>query len=102
MQYNKKARKPLSTIARELSVDAVVEGSVVRVGEKVRITAKLIRAGTEETLWAQSYERTSAMCSRCRSQVAKSIAGEIDVTLTPQEQARLWPGPGRSTPRSIR
>jgi TolB-like protein len=49
MQY-KKARKPLSDIARELKVDAVVEGSVVHVGEKVRITAKLIRAATEDTL----------------------------------------------------
>ncbi len=88
MQY-KKARKPLPAIAKELNVDAVVEGSVVRVGDKVRITARLIRAGTEETLWAQSYERDLRDVLALQSEVAKSVAGEVDITLTPQEQTRL-------------
>ena len=76
-------------IARELNVDAVVEGSVVRAGEKVRITARLIRAVTEDTLWAGSYERDLRDVLALQSEVAKSIASEVDVTLTPQEEARL-------------
>ncbi len=88
MQF-KKARKPLSDIARELNVDAVIEGSVVRVGEQVRITAKLIRAATEDTLWAQSYERDLRDVLGLQSEVAKSIASEVNVTLTPQEEVRL-------------
>ncbi len=88
MQY-KKARRPLSAIARELKVDAVVEGSVVRVGEKVRITAKLIRTATEDTLWAQSYERELRDVLAMQSAVARSIASEVGITLTSQEQARL-------------
>ena len=88
MQY-KKARKPLSAIARELNVDAVIEGSVVRVGEQVRITAKLIRAATEDTLWARSYERDLRDVLGLQSEVARSIASEVNITLTPQEQARL-------------
>ena len=88
MQY-KKARKPLPAIARELNVDGVVEGSVVRAGDKVRITARLIRAATEETLWARSYERDLRDVLALQSEVAKSIAGEVGITLTSQEQARL-------------
>jgi eukaryotic-like serine/threonine-protein kinase len=88
MQF-KKARKPLSEIARELNVDAVIEGSVVRVGEQVRITAKLIRAATEDTLWAQSYERDLRDVLGLQSEVARSIASEVNITLTPQEQVRL-------------
>ena len=88
MQY-KKARKPLADIARELNVDAVVEGSVAQAGGKVRITARLIRAATEETLWAQSYERNLGDVLSLQSDVAKSIAREVDITLTPQEKERL-------------
>ena len=88
MQY-KKARKPLSDIARELNVDAVIEGSVVRVGDSVRITAKLIRAGTEDTLWARSYERDLRDVLALQREVARSIASEVDITLTPREQAHL-------------
>jgi len=88
MQY-KKARKPLSDIARELNVDAVIEGSVVRVGDTVRITAKLIRAATEQTLWARTYERDLRDILALQREVARSIANEVDITLTPQEQVRL-------------
>ena len=55
MQY-KAMRKPLSDIAGKLSVDAVVEGTVLRSGDRVRITAQLVRAATEKHLWAESYE----------------------------------------------
>ena len=88
MQY-KQARKPLPAIAQELHVDAVVEGSVVRVGDKVRITAKLIRAAGERHLWGRSYERDVRDVLALQSEVARSIASEVDVVLTPQEQARL-------------
>ena len=88
MQY-KKARKALPVIARELNVDGVIEGSVVRAGDKVRITTRLIRAGTEETLWARSYERDLRDVLALQSEVAKSVASEVGITLTSQEQARL-------------
>jgi TolB-like protein/Tfp pilus assembly protein PilF len=88
MQY-KKGRKPLPAIAQELNVDAVVEGSVVRVGDRVRITAKLIRASTEKHLWGESYERDVRDVLALQSEVARSIASEVDIVLTPQEQARL-------------
>jgi eukaryotic-like serine/threonine-protein kinase len=88
MQY-KKARKPLPTIARELNVDAIVEGSVARAGDRVRITAKLVRAATDQSLWAQSYERDLRDVLALQSNVARAIAGEINITLTPQEEAGL-------------
>ncbi len=88
MQY-KKAGKPLSTIARELNVDGVVEGSVARADGKVRITARLVRAATEETLWARSYERDLRDVLALQGDVARSIAGEIGIALTAQDQKRL-------------
>jgi TolB-like protein/Tfp pilus assembly protein PilF len=88
MSY-KKAGKPLPAIGRELNVDAIVEGSVVRVGDRVRITAKLIRAATEKHLWGQTYERDVRDVLALQSEVARRIAGEVDITLTPQEQAGL-------------
>ena len=92
MQY-KNARKPLADIARELKVDGVVEGSIVRVGDKVRITAKLVRATRdEENLWAQSYERDLHDILALQGEVARAIAAEINVSLTPQEAARLATG----------
>jgi TolB-like protein/tRNA A-37 threonylcarbamoyl transferase component Bud32/Tfp pilus assembly protein PilF len=91
MQY-KKARKPLPDIARELNVDAILEGSIVRADDKVRITAKLIRGTTDENLWAQSYERDLRDILSLQGEVAKSIAREINIALTPQEEARLASG----------
>ena len=92
MQY-KNARKPLADIARELKVDGVVEGLIVRVGDKVRITAKLVRATRdEENLWAQSYERDLHDILALQGEVARAIAAEINVSLTPQEEARLATG----------
>ncbi|MEK7710870.1 MAG: tetratricopeptide repeat protein, partial [Planctomycetota bacterium] len=88
MRY-KATTKSLPEIAKELNVDAVVEGSVLRVGERVRITAQLIHAVTDEHLWADSYDRDLRDVLRLQSELARTIAQEIKVTLTPQEQARM-------------
>src|SRR5205085_368230 len=73
MRY-KGAQKPLPEIARELHVDAVVEGSVVRVRERVRITAQLIRAPTDVHLWGESYERDMGDVLALQDEVARAIA----------------------------
>jgi eukaryotic-like serine/threonine-protein kinase len=91
MQY-KGARKTMPEIARELSVDAVVEGSVQRSGERVQITAQLIRAATDQHLWAKSYERDLRDVLSLQREVARGIADEIRVKVSPQEQKRLASG----------
>ena len=85
----KGARKPLPQIARELNVDAVVEGTVLRSGDKVRITAQLIDASTDEHLWSQSYEGELRDTLALQNRVAGAIADQIRINLTPQEQAAL-------------
>jgi len=88
MRY-KATTKSLPEIAKELNVDAVVEGSVLRVGDRVRITAQLIHAATDEHLWTESYDRDLRDVLRLQSEVAQTIAQQIKVTLSPQVQARL-------------
>jgi TolB-like protein/DNA-binding winged helix-turn-helix (wHTH) protein len=88
MQY-KDAPKTIPEIARELNVDAVLEGSVLQSDERVRITAQLIRATTDEQLWAQSYERELDDVLELQREIARGIASEIRIKLTPQEQAHL-------------
>ena len=88
MQY-KRARKPLPEIARELGVDAVVEGSVMRAGDRVRITAQLISATTDEHLWTESYDRDLGDTLALQSEVARAIAQEVQVELTPRDESRL-------------
>ncbi|NIM18695.1 MAG: protein kinase [Candidatus Latescibacteria bacterium] len=85
----KKADKPLPQMARELNVGAVVEGSVLRDGNRVRITAQLIGAEPERHLWADNYDRDFGDILILSSEVAQAIAHEIQVTLTPEEQVRL-------------
>jgi TolB-like protein/Flp pilus assembly protein TadD len=85
----KDAKKSLPQIARELNVDAIVDGSVQRSGNKVRINAELILASADRQLWAQSYERDLRDILALQSAVAKAIADEVQVKLTPQEQDRL-------------
>jgi TolB-like protein/Flp pilus assembly protein TadD len=92
VQY-KGASKPLPQIARELGVGGVVEGSVLRAGGRVRISAKLIEATTDRLLWADSYERDLRDVLALQSEVAGAIANEIKIELTPQEQARLAHAP---------
>jgi tetratricopeptide (TPR) repeat protein len=88
MQY-KGVKKPLPEIAKELGVDGIVEGSVQRAGDRVRITAQLIEAATDKHLWAQSYERDSRDVFALQSDVAQAIAREIRVTVSPEEKTRL-------------
>ena len=88
MQYRNTSKK-VPEIARELNVDAVVEGSVERVGNQVRITAQLIEAPTDRHLWAKSYERDLRDVLTLQDDVAKEIASEVRIKLTPQEQSRL-------------
>src|SRR5450755_3171813 len=82
-------KKTLPEIARELGVDAVVEGSVLREGNEVRVTAQLIEARTDQHLWARTYIRDLTSVLALQSEVAKEIADEIRVNVTPQVQARL-------------
>ncbi len=86
MRY-KGSDQPLSEIARELNVDAIVEGSVAREGDRVAVTAQLIEAATETNLWADRYEREMSSILTLQGEVAQAIASEIQVTLTPQEEA---------------
>jgi TolB-like protein/DNA-binding winged helix-turn-helix (wHTH) protein/Flp pilus assembly protein TadD len=88
MQY-KGAHKPLSQVARELSADALVEGTVLRAGDQIRITAQLVQAASDTNLWADSYERNLRDVLGLQNEVARAIAERIKVTLTPQQQARL-------------
>ncbi len=88
MQY-KGIRKPMPQIARELNVDAVVEGAVMRSGGHVRITAQLVEAPKDRHLWAETYERDLRDILALQDEVAKDIAGEVRITLTPQEQSSL-------------
>lgn len=85
----KRVRKPLPEIARELNVEAVVEGTVMRSGERVRITAQLIQVPDERHLWAQSYEGDLQDALALQNNVARAIAGEIRVTLNRREEAAL-------------
>jgi TolB-like protein len=76
-------------IARELNVDAIVEGTVLRSGDHVRITAQLIEVPSDRHLWAETYERDLRDILALQDEVARAIASKVRVTLTPQEQARL-------------
>ncbi|PYV52992.1 MAG: protein kinase [Acidobacteria bacterium] len=86
-------KKPVPEIAGELNVDAVVEGSVERFGDRVRITANLIHARTDRHLWAESYERDLRDMLALQTDVARAIAQEIQIKLTPQQKARLASAP---------
>jgi TolB-like protein/Tfp pilus assembly protein PilF len=88
MHY-KGTSKTLPEIARELHVDAVVEGSVERSGDRVRISAQLIEASTDRHLWARSYQRDLRDVLRLQEDVAQAIATEVRIKLTPQEQIHL-------------
>jgi eukaryotic-like serine/threonine-protein kinase len=91
MQY-KTINKSLPEIAHDLNVDAIIEGSVQRSGNQVRVTVNLIRAQTDEQLWTQTYNRDLSDVLAFQSEVASAIAREIQVTLTPQEKANLAGG----------
>jgi TolB-like protein/Tfp pilus assembly protein PilF len=88
MQY-RGARKSLPHIARELNVDAVIEGSVIRSGDRVRIAAQLIHATTDQHLWAESYDRDFRDILSLQSEIAQQVADEVRIVLTPEERAGL-------------
>ena len=81
--------KSLPEIARDLGVDGIIEGSVLRAGDQVRITAQLIEGATDRHLWASNYERDLSNILALQSEVARAIAREIKIKLTAREQARL-------------
>ena len=95
MQF-KSTTKSIAQIGSELGVSHVLEGSVRRVGERVRITAQLIRVSDESHLWAQSYERGLHDVLEVQAEVARAVAREIQIKLTPHEQRRLDPDKTRS------
>jgi TolB-like protein/DNA-binding winged helix-turn-helix (wHTH) protein/Flp pilus assembly protein TadD len=85
----KGTKKSLPEIARELNVDGIIEGSVTRSGQRVRITAQLLYGPTDKHLWADTYERDLGDVLSMQSEVAQAIAQQVRVELTPQQQARL-------------
>lgn len=85
MQY-KTLRKPLSDIARDLSVDAVVEGSVSRSGNRVRVTAQLIDARADRHLWAEEYDRDLHEMLNLQSELARDIAEKVRANISSEEQ----------------
>jgi TolB-like protein/DNA-binding winged helix-turn-helix (wHTH) protein/tetratricopeptide (TPR) repeat protein len=85
----KHSRKPLPDIARELNVDAIVEGTVLRSGDQVRITAQLIEGASDRHIWSQSYQGELRDTLALQSTVARAIAGQIRISVNPQEQAAL-------------
>jgi len=92
MQY-RNTTKPMSTVARELGVDALVEGTVLRAGDEVRITAQLIRGATDEHLWADSYDGTISNILKLQKDVALAIAKEINAAVTATERSRIADAP---------
>ena len=88
MRY-KGTKKGLPEIARELNVDAIVEGSVIRSGQRVRVTAQLLQAPTDQHLWAETYDRDLGDVLKLQGEVADAIAQQVRAQLTPQQQAQL-------------
>jgi TolB-like protein/DNA-binding winged helix-turn-helix (wHTH) protein len=85
----RRTEKSLPRIARELNVDAVVEGTVQRSADRIRITAQLIQGATDKHLWAQTYDRKIEDALSVQGEIARSIAGEIRAQITPEEKARM-------------
>jgi TolB-like protein/DNA-binding winged helix-turn-helix (wHTH) protein len=88
MQY-KSTKKTVPEIARDLNVDALIEGTVLRSGNHVRITVNLIQAHPEKHLWAETYDAEAGDIMNAQAAVALSVAREIQITLTPSERSRL-------------
>jgi TolB-like protein len=80
--YYKGRQKPLPVVARELDVDFIIEGSVVRAGERVRISAQLIDARRDEHLWARNYDRTVRNVLALQSEVAAAVVREVKGVVT--------------------
>ena len=89
MQYNNAATRNLREIAQQLSVAHVLEGSVQRAGNRVRVTAQLIDARTETHLWAERYDRDLADVFAIQSEIAKAIADQLQAKLSPNEKKAI-------------
>ncbi len=85
----KNSKKSMREIANALHADAVIEGSVMRSADRVRITVQLIDASSDQHLWAESYERDLKNVFALQGEVAQAIAQRVRVAMTPQEQVRL-------------
>ena len=85
----KSTRTPIPQIARELQVDAVIEGSVQRTRDRVRISVQLIHAASDTQLWARAYERELTDVLKLQGEVARAVADEIRVQVTAEERARM-------------
>jgi TolB-like protein/DNA-binding winged helix-turn-helix (wHTH) protein/Tfp pilus assembly protein PilF len=92
----KGTHKPLSEIARELRVDAVVEGTVLRAGNRVRITAELVQVSTDHHLWAETYESQIGDVLALQNRVSSAIVDEIRINLSPEDKQRLAKNPSVS------
>ena len=88
MQY-KKTSKKLTDIGRELGADAIIEGSVRRVGGRVRVTAQLIHAASDGHLWASNFDHDFSDVLKLQSEIADAIVREIKIQVTPDEARRL-------------
>jgi serine/threonine protein kinase/Tfp pilus assembly protein PilF len=88
MRY-KGSGKSIPEIAGELKVDGIIEGSVQRFGERIRITAQLIHAATDSPVWSKSYERSVSDILKLQGEIAQAVASEISIQLTPEEQRQF-------------
>ena len=88
MQY-KGSKKPLSEIARELNVDAVLEGTVERSGDRVRVIVRMGQVSPEGQLWSNQYNRDIRDLLRLQDEIARAVTDEVQIKLKPQERARL-------------
>jgi TolB-like protein len=85
----KRSRKSVAEIARQLGVQAVVEGTIVRSGDRMRVTARLVDAATDRSLWSERYDRASADILTIQADVATAVGEAIRINITPQERRRL-------------
>jgi TolB-like protein/DNA-binding winged helix-turn-helix (wHTH) protein/Flp pilus assembly protein TadD len=81
--------KPIAAIARELNVDAIIEGSVVRSGDRIRVTAQLIQASTDQHLWAETYDRELTDVLLLQEEIARAVARQLRVNTAPANQTRV-------------
>src|SRR5262249_18010306 len=88
MQF-RHSNQSIPEIAKQLNVDALLEGSVVREGEQVRVTVELVDGTNDRHLWAESYQREIRGILVLQSEIAQAVAGEVKARLTPQEEAHL-------------
>jgi eukaryotic-like serine/threonine-protein kinase len=93
VMHYKRTNKTLPEIAKELNVDGVVEGSVMRSGTRVRITTQLLEARTDRHVWADTYDRDLVDVLRLQSEVAQAVAQQVRIQLTPEQQARFRSAP---------